>query len=42
MSQNGEDPLINEQLSYDEGADFVLRTLREFNVPRAGDVRGAI
>ena len=23
-------------------ADFIPRTLREFNVPRAGDVRGAI
>ena len=28
--------------SDDDNADFVPRTLREFNVPRAGDVKGAI
>jgi len=30
------------QDSDDDNADFVPRTLREFNVPRAGDVKGAI
>jgi hypothetical protein len=37
----GEQP-VNDRFSDDEGEDYVPRTLREFNVPRAGDVRGAI
>jgi Retrotransposon gag protein len=41
------DPNLNTgpddaQDSDDDNADFVPRTLKEFNVPRAGDVKGAI
>jgi hypothetical protein len=42
QNENEHGPQVHEQLSDDEGAEFVPRTLREFNVPRAGDVRGAI
>ena len=51
MNNNGEDKerddrdredLTDDQDLEDDMADFVPRTLCEFNVPRAGDVRGAI
>lgn len=33
---------MTDDLDEDDMADFVPRTLREFNVPRAEDVRGPI
>ncbi|XP_078161748.1 uncharacterized protein LOC144557070 [Carex rostrata] len=45
MNNDGDEEKAEENLtdhSDDDMGDFVPRTLREFNVPREGDVRGAI